>query len=431
MTTPISSRRWPPNPSSYWRKNVTTLMFVGRPKSYQRLKRDLHLAGRTGQRSTATSAPQNTAIRKRIAKRCIGSSIERLAAGWLNRNQRFQKEKDETLQCTPHGQVAEWKPRTVFSFTQAKSRELAKKRTALRGDSLQAAVAETLKLPSPTTVVPDYRILRPSGRNYPKPHSTTYAVETEPGIVAVVTRLADNGSTSPDLPHGAPRAVLYVAHHSSDEELRDEPLVRELLGNESESEFYAVDVRGIGESRPDTCGAEMFTKSYGSDYFYAAHSIMLDRPYVGQKTLDVLRVLTWMASHGHRRNPHCGIGDGGRFPRLSRRFYRATWGASDVERRRSRRTQRSRKTRSIRGPCRRWFPTFFLNLGPAGLLCRVGEEQAVASFLRRDASGRCSFLRISEVFETSEICSLRINPQNFGFANHRRTSTSIYDRTRG
>jgi pimeloyl-ACP methyl ester carboxylesterase len=206
--------------------------------------------------------------------------------------------------------VGEWKPRTVFSFTQAKSGELAKKRTAQSGNSLQGAVAESLKLPAPTTVVPDYRILRPSARNYPKPHSTAYVVETEPGISAVVTRLSDKGHVSRP-PQGNPRAVLYVAHHSSDEELRDEPLVRELLAAETESEFYAVDVRGIGESRPDTCGsAELFTKPYGSDFFYAAHSIMLDRPYVGQKTWDVLRVLTWLTSHGHRQIHLAGLGWG-------------------------------------------------------------------------------------------------------------------------
>ena len=49
--------------------------------------------------------------------------------------------------------------------------------------------------------------------------------------------------------------------------------------------FYTCDVRGIGESRPDTCGTDQFLTPYGSDYFYAIHAIMLDRPYVGQKTL--------------------------------------------------------------------------------------------------------------------------------------------------
>jgi len=92
---------------------------------------------------------------------------------------------------------------------------------------------------------------------------------------------------------------LYVSHQSSDAELRAEPLIRELLETEPSSAFYACDVRGIGESQPNTCNQNSFLDAYGSDYFYAIHSIMLDRPYVGQRTYDLLRVLHWLKSHGH------------------------------------------------------------------------------------------------------------------------------------
>jgi pimeloyl-ACP methyl ester carboxylesterase len=96
-------------------------------------------------------------------------------------------------------------------------------------------------------------------------------------------------------------AILYVSHHSADAELRNEPLIKELLGSvDSDAPFYAVDLRGVGDSRPDTCGSDQFLNPYGSDYFYAAHAIMLDRPYVGQKTYDLLRVLDWLRSFGHR-----------------------------------------------------------------------------------------------------------------------------------
>jgi hypothetical protein len=57
-------------------------------------------------------------------------------------------------------------------------------------------------------------------------------------------------------------------------------------------------VRGIGESQPNTCNND-FLGPYGSDYFYAQHSIMLDYPYVGQKTYDVLRIINWLKSYGH------------------------------------------------------------------------------------------------------------------------------------
>ena len=65
--------------------------------------------------------------------------------------------------------------------------------------------------------------------------------------------------------------MLYVSHHSSDAELRDEPLIRQLLSEEPVAVFHACDVRGIGESRPDTCRANSFLDPHGSNYFYAIH----------------------------------------------------------------------------------------------------------------------------------------------------------------
>jgi hypothetical protein len=68
---------------------------------------------------------------------------------------------------------------------------------------------------------------------------------------------------------------------------------------ERDSAVFACDVRGIGESQPNTCGVRDFAEPYGSDFFYAIHSIMLDHPYVGQKTFDVLRVVDLLKSSGH------------------------------------------------------------------------------------------------------------------------------------
>jgi hypothetical protein len=158
--------------------------------------------------------------------------------------------------------------------------------------------------------VPDFRILRAaSNRKYPKPAATTYAVETEPGVFALVYRLADQAHVSRP-PREGSRAILYVAHHSSDAELRDEPLIAELLREEPRSVFFTCDVRGSGESRPDTCGTNQFLTPYGSDFFYAIHSIMLDRPYLGQKTFDVLRVLVWLMDAGYQEVHLVGKGWG-------------------------------------------------------------------------------------------------------------------------
>ncbi len=222
----------------------------------------------------------------------------------------LQIEKDETLWCTPHGQIAELNPRTLFSFTREKSEALGRKRQALSSEGLNSAVLETLRLGGKPPQPPDYRILRPLGKRGYKPASASvYAVETEPGIFALVYRLSPQSHYSRP-PESGERAFLYVSHHSADEELRSEPLIRDLIASEPSMPFYTCDVRGIGESRPDTCGSESFSSPYGSDYFYAVHSIMLDRPYLGQKAWDVLRVLDWLAAAGHTKVHVAGKGWG-------------------------------------------------------------------------------------------------------------------------
>src|SRR5262249_44460343 len=237
---------------------------------------------------------------------------------WFNRATRVSDarsepkltlEKDQTLWCTPDGQVAELGSRTVFSFTRERSQALAHERGKLSENELRQAVAALLRLPE-RVAVPEYRILRGiGGRKYPKPHATTYAVETERGVFALVYRLSERRHDARP-PREQARVILYVAHHSSDAELRDEPLVAELLGREPRSTFYTCDVRGIGESRPDTCRQNEFLTPYGNDYFYAIHALMLDAPYVGQKTFDVLRVLDWLKSFGHKEVHLVGKGWG-------------------------------------------------------------------------------------------------------------------------
>jgi dienelactone hydrolase len=150
------------------------------------------------------------------------------------------------------------------------------------------------------TYGPSYRIIRhrDRARNYPSKYHITYAVETEPGVHAIITRLSDELLYSRP-PRGKKRAVLYVADRSSDDELRNESLIKSVRNEESGVPFFAVDVRGIGESRPGTAGADPYTNPYGADYFYAVHSLMLDKPCAGQRTHDVLRVLDWLRSLGH------------------------------------------------------------------------------------------------------------------------------------
>jgi cephalosporin-C deacetylase-like acetyl esterase len=210
-------------------------------------------------------------------------------------------EKDETLWVMPRGQVAEINSRTVLDFTRDKSQSLAAARPKHDAPSLARVLPTVLKLPQATSLPPEYRILRgTSARQYPLKYHTTYAVQTEPGIETLVTRLYPEPHVSRPT-RGSDRCTLYVAHHSSDQELRSESWLADFVKAESDIPFYACDVRGIGDSKPDTCGgAATFLTPYGCDYFYAAHGVMLDRPYPGQRTWDVLRMLDWLVAQGHR-----------------------------------------------------------------------------------------------------------------------------------
>jgi len=285
------------------------LIILAKERDYFDVRGSLEAFARLKHLYTLLGKPENIALQIGPTEHGYSQENREAMYRWFNRvtgisdaqsEPTLTIEKDEVLQCTPHGQVAELKPRTVFSFTQEKSKSLAQQRGEVVGDKLRTAISEVLRLPKMAADAPDYRILRPvRARNYPTRFATTYVVETEPGIQALVTRLSESSHLS--RPPEDPRpATLYVSHHSADAELRTEPLVKELLAANADGPFYACDLRGVGESRPDTCGSDQFLNPYGSDYFYSAYSIMLDRPYVGQKTFDLLRVLAWLSSLGHR-----------------------------------------------------------------------------------------------------------------------------------
>ncbi|MEO8268188.1 MAG: acetylxylan esterase [Aureliella sp.] len=273
----------------------------GGEEAFKRLKRLYTLLGK----------PDNIALHTGPTEH--GYSIENREAmyGWFNRitgvseAQREPEiviESDEILQCTPTGQVASEQPATVFSMTRDKALILQKQRGQVAAGQLPNRILHVLNIaPELPSDPPDYRILRSVGnRKYPRRFSTTYAVETEPGVFALSYMLGDAPHDSRP-PRDSRQAVLYVAHRSSDQELQDKEWLRKLITDRPEMPIFACDVRGIGESIPNTCGLNTFDDPYGCDYFYAIHGLMLDRAYLGQKTWDVLRVLQWMKSFGHEQ----------------------------------------------------------------------------------------------------------------------------------
>jgi dienelactone hydrolase len=268
----------------------------GNEAAYQRLKRLYRLLGAEDNIAYFVGptyhgySQENREAMYRWFNRCTGISD-------ATTEPKLVMEEDETLQCTPHGQVAELQSKTIYTFTQEKSRALAAKRLDLDGAALSRAVARALRLPD-GGAVPEFRILRPlPDRKYPLRYALPYMVETDPGVHAIVYRLTMEPLLSRP-PRETNKAILYVSHKSADEELRSERLVRDLIEAEPEAAFYACDVRGVGDSEPQTTSLND-RGEYSTDYFYSSHALMLDYPYLGQRTFDVLRVLDWLNAWGY------------------------------------------------------------------------------------------------------------------------------------
>lgn len=219
-------------------------------------------------------------------------------------------EKDETLWCSPKGNVDELGSKLLSTFTQEKSLALKKQLSEMPHGDVATTLRGLLKMPK-TKAPLTYRILRTAGaRKYPSKGYCCYALKVDEQVELIVTRLYDESGFTSRPTRGPKHAVLYLSHRSADAELRDEPLVADLVKANPDAAIYAMDVRGIGDTQPNTCGSNQFDSLYGSHYFYAAHGVMLDKPLLGLRTFDVLRVIDWLATHEHETIHLAGLGWG-------------------------------------------------------------------------------------------------------------------------
>jgi dienelactone hydrolase len=212
------------------------------------------------------------------------------------------------LQCVPEGQVINLPgSKLLRSFTLDQAATLRKSRKIIPSkDGLKAAVLKKLAIKIPESV-PAHRILRQLFCESTPPHVffNRFAVETEPGITAILNQRYDR-----DLYHipAAANAVLYIPHLSAYEELK----YGLKLDFETDSLLFGLDVRGIGETIPRTCNIldENFFSPYNYDYFYASQAIMLGKPYLGGKVFDVLSAAKLLKSSGVKQIHLIGRGQG-------------------------------------------------------------------------------------------------------------------------
>ena len=291
------------------------LILLTQEKDYFDQRGSLEVFARLQRLYRLLGAPDNVAMVTGPEGHGYGKPLREAMYGFFNRacgrpaNRReppLQIEPEEALWATQTGQVTELSPRTVFSFTRETAARLAAKRKPLAGPELRRALTRLLALPK-RTGPPEFRILRPWGkRGYLRPHAATYAIETEPNAWTILTMLTDEPFAS--RPPRGREATLYVSHESADAELREDPFARGLV--EPTGAFFAMDVRGVGDSRPNTCGENTYAHPYGCDYFYSSYGILFAEPYLGRRTHDVLSVLDLLEAYGYTRMHLAALGMG-------------------------------------------------------------------------------------------------------------------------
>ncbi len=203
------------------------------------------------------------------------------------------EEIPETQLNAAGGEVVPFGSRKIFGFTQARAGALLAKRSQLDETSLKETVRSHLNIDLPDSP-PHYRFLRRSGgQDAATGKGYQFAIETEPGIQAVLTMFGDLENQC-RRPQGD--VSLLVGHLSSEEDCAALPwLQRRLTAGQR---ILAVDLRGVGQSFPASCGSSELLEPYGADYLYASFGSMMGESYLGRRVLDLLRTIDCLEDGG-------------------------------------------------------------------------------------------------------------------------------------
>ncbi len=202
------------------------------------------------------------------------------------------EEIPETQLNAAGGEVVPFGSRKIFGFTQARAGELQAKRSQLDETSLKETVRSHLNIDYPDAP-PHYRFLRRSGgQDAATGKGYQFAIETEPGIQAVLTMFGDLENQC-RRPEGD--VSLLVGHLSGEEDCAALPWLQRRLS--AGQRILAVDLRGVGQSFPASCGSSDLLEPYGADYLYASFGSMMGESYLGRRVFDLLRTIDCL-EHG-------------------------------------------------------------------------------------------------------------------------------------
>ncbi|MFN2352682.1 MAG: hypothetical protein ABR497_12125 [Kiritimatiellia bacterium] len=211
-----------------------------------------------------------------------------------SREPRLVEMEEAETHAAPRGDVAHLKSARVFDFLRARADALAAARGAPTEKQLIAAARKVLGLKKAARL-PHYRVTQRYNDVYPALKMRgQYLVETEPGILTVLSSCGGKEHHPQHLPTG--RIIAYIGNHAGAQDLLQVKPARALLRDRRN--VVVIDPRGLGESEARTCGVQPFFAPYNADYLYAATSDMLDECYLGRRVHDVLRSLDLLYAEG-------------------------------------------------------------------------------------------------------------------------------------
>lgn len=210
--------------------------------------------------------------------------------------------KEQELFATPEGSTLKAGSKRVFDFISEKAASVGQGRKPVARTRLVGLLKRTLAIPDLPAEI-HHRVLRE--RNVDGHRLQTYALQTEPGIHAVITMPLEGVAyrVPPEKD-----CTLLVSHLSAFDDLHSGHVPAGVLS--ACGRVFGLDVRGIGESAPNTLYGGDVLEAHSGEYFNNAHGLLLGESYLGRRVYDVLCTLAWLRGHGYRRIHLAGRGFG-------------------------------------------------------------------------------------------------------------------------
>ncbi len=212
----------------------------------------------------------------------------------------------EELNTMSTGNVVASGSKPIYKAISEIASKLEAERTLPESDAeWKNCISSLLKLPEcGSENAPYHRVLRI--KKYNNEYWGRYAVETEDGIRSILHKRMTGIVEQAYNIDVTGKITLYLPHYGTEADIVSGDMPS---GNENDGQFYALDVRGTGESQPGG-SQDDFAEQYGMDYMMHSFALMFGESYIGKRVLDILRTISLLKAEGATEISLAGRGQG-------------------------------------------------------------------------------------------------------------------------